>query len=112
VDCGALLDESKRLKIPPDTLPGVRSLRRNFCRLAADFAREPEPALAPLLASLEAAMRSGLSVPVWELQELSWRGLKRWIGVSREDERRRLAGLLGLSDALFIFPPKRDEHGD
>jgi len=111
-DCGALLDEAKRLKIPPDTLPGVRVLRRVLCRLAEDFAREPEPALSPLLAALEAAARSGLSVPTWELQELAWRGLKRWIGDSRENERRRLAGLLGLSDALFIFPPKRNEHGD
>jgi len=87
-------------------LPGASAMREGLRRAAAAFADKPGPgSLQGLNRGLDEARRSGLHLSLWELQDFALQGLKRWAGPAHEDERRALARALGLSDALFLWPP-------
>ena len=109
----------------PQDLPGARALRLELSRAAREFAGTPGPgSLLAMKGLLDEARGSGLHLSLWELQDLALQGLKRWAGPGQETQRRELARSLGLSDALFLWPPPAaedvatsgpysgDSHGD
>ncbi|MFH2205069.1 MAG: DUF3536 domain-containing protein [Elusimicrobiota bacterium] len=101
------LAAAPELGLSADSLPDIDIFREAVRAAALAFARAPAAGtLADLAHLLDSAEHAGLHLPLWEIQELAWSGVRRLKDAADAADIHRLVQILGIAQAA---PPPPSE---